>query len=578
MRLQTRLLIGIGGIVTGLGLTIVFLAVILSRTVGQYEHLLHSEKQLAMGAMDCYIAVLQARRHEKDFLLRLKPDDVAKHGEVIAKLRSELDELRALPLQDVALPVAEDAQPQAVGTVLTTLQPSIDAYAAAFAALVEANQQRGLNAEEGIQKTFREAVHGLEKSLGNDEPRVTVQLLQVRRSEKDYQLRLRTDSEKYRSKTLAEVDKLQALIATLPAASQAGALAAVGTYRDGFLKLVELDGRIAATEETMRAAIRQVESEVTTLHDGAETLSELRASATESAAQTWTLAALIVGGSGIVLAFIFVSMQAKKIASPIAATAASLRRMADGDFRERLESSRQDEIGDMTRALDSTMGALRLAINNVAAEATKVAKEAQEITQVSDHVAHAATSNSAEAQTVASSTEEVSASTTTVAASAEEMLAAIGEISRNVQEATTIARDADGKSGSARQEMLELSKASSEIGSVVQIIRGIAEQTNLLALNATIEAARAGEAGRGFAVVASEVKTLASQTAAATVRIEEMVAGIQRRADGANVTMGSIADVVRRIADVQASIASAVEEQSATSQEITRAVGDVSPG
>ena len=120
------------------------------------------------------------------------------------------------------------------------------------------------------------------------------------------------------------------------------------------------------------------------------------------------------------------------------------------------------------------------------------------------------------------------------------------------------------------QRIAQLSEAGARIGDVVKLITSIAEQTNLLALNATIEAARAGEAGRGFAVVASEVKSLASQTAKATDDISEQIAEIQKVAGEAVEAIKGIGSIIGEVNEVATAIAAAVQEQGAATQEITR--------
>src|SRR5690606_26053119 len=123
-----------------------------------------------------------------------------------------------------------------------------------------------------------------------------------------------------------------------------------------------------------------------------------------------------------------------------------------------------------------------------------------------------------------------------------------------------------------------LSESSAQIGEVIDVITSIAAQTNLLALNATLEAARAGEAGKGFAVVANEVKELAKQTSLATDEIGTRIAAIQRDSSGAVEAIGRIQEVIARVADLQTTIASAVEEQTATTNEISRSVTDAARG
>ncbi|MGZ4607022.1 MAG: methyl-accepting chemotaxis protein [Blastococcus sp.] len=124
----------------------------------------------------------------------------------------------------------------------------------------------------------------------------------------------------------------------------------------------------------------------------------------------------------------------------------------------------------------------------------------------------------------------------------------------------------------------KLGESSAEIGNVLKVITSIAEQTNLLALNATIEAARAGEAGTGFAVVANEVKELAQETARATEDIVRRVEAIQADTGQATTAIASISEVIDRINAYQSAIATAVEEQTATTQEMSRSVSEVAGG
>ena len=148
----------------------------------------------------------------------------------------------------------------------------------------------------------------------------------------------------------------------------------------------------------------------------------------------------------------------------------------------------------------------------------------------------------------------------------------IAEIGRQVAESTQIAGRAVHEAERDQRQGAGLAEAAQKIGDVVKLINDIAGQTNLLALNATIEAARAGEAGKGFAVVASEVKSLASQTAKATEEIASQIKSIQAATGDSVEAIKAIGDTIGRINEIATTIASAVEEQGAATQEIARNV------
>jgi methyl-accepting chemotaxis protein len=172
----------------------------------------------------------------------------------------------------------------------------------------------------------------------------------------------------------------------------------------------------------------------------------------------------------------------------------------------------------------------------------------------------------------------VSRNLTVVATSSEEMLASIREIAKSSNEAARMAKNAVVVADSTNKTVQKLGDASIEIGNVIKVITSIAEQTNLLALNATIEAARAGDAGKGFAVVANEVKELAKETAKATEDISRKIEAIQAETQGAVQAIGQISALIGQIDSVSNTIASAVEEQTATTNEIGRNLAEAVKG
>ena len=207
-----------------------------------------------------------------------------------------------------------------------------------------------------------------------------------------------------------------------------------------------------------------------------------------------------------------------------------------------------------------------------------LASAAQELTSVSQQMASNSEETATQASVVSAAAEQVSRNVETVASATEQMGASIHEIAKSANEAARVATAAVKVAEKTNATVSKLGESSTEIGNVIKVITSIAQQTNLLALNATIEAARAGEAGKGFAVVANEVKELAKQTAKATEDIGGKIEAIQTDTKSAVEAIAQIGRIIGQINDMQSTIASAVEEQTATTAEISRNVGEAALG
>ncbi|MCA6110064.1 methyl-accepting chemotaxis protein [Bradyrhizobium cenepequi] len=247
---------------------------------------------------------------------------------------------------------------------------------------------------------------------------------------------------------------------------------------------------------------------------------------------------------------------AKKAADDAAAADAEAK-IERGRRVDAITRNFETMIGEIVQTVSSASTQLESAAGTLSSTATR----SQELTTA-----------------VASASEEASTNVQSVASATEELSSSVTEISRQVQESARMASDAVGQARTTNDRVSELSKAAARIGDVVELINTIAGQTNLLALNATIEAARAGEAGRGFAVVASEVKALAEQTAKATGEIGQQITGIQAATQDSVNAIKEISNTIERLSEISSTIAAAVEEQGAATQEISRNVQQAAQG
>jgi methyl-accepting chemotaxis protein len=230
--------------------------------------------------------------------------------------------------------------------------------------------------------------------------------------------------------------------------------------------------------------------------------------------------------------------------------------------KRKAETERRAMLGELAASLDRQVKAVAESVDSAAQDLLKTAHSMQSVSEG--------------AQTEADKASQVSRVATdhaaTVGEATTQLDKAVAEIGARVNESSKISQDAVTQIREAGTIVRTLSEASAEIGKVVSLIQAIAEQTNLLALNATIEAARAGEAGRGFAVVASEVKSLATQTAKATEEISGRINAVVGATEQAVAAIDGVDKTIGRVNEIASTIAAAVEEQSATTTEIARSI------
>lgn len=235
-------------------------------------------------------------------------------------------------------------------------------------------------------------------------------------------------------------------------------------------------------------------------------------------------------------------------------------RLEQEETRQQAEESNRRTVQTLADDLEISVGRL---VGGVTAAAVDMRSAAQEMSVAADQT-------SERSDSVSKAAVEASGSVQTVAAATEELATSVQEISRQMTLSLATSERASENTRQMNETVEGLSHAALKIGEVVSLINDIASQTNLLALNATIEAARAGEAGKGFAVVASEVKALAGQTGKATGEIAGQVNEIQTATRAAVDAIKAIGSTIAELNQIGSSVAAAIEQQAAATQEITR--------
>ena len=537
------------------------------------------------------VDMLTLRRHEKDFLARLDLSYEAKFNETVASLLAD-----QVLLNKVMDEFAIDNR------TLLELTADFKEYQRDFTSVVAASEALGLTPETGLQGQLRKAVHNIESELSAlNQDALLVTMLQLRRHEKDFMLR---QDPKYIASFNQTLDTLERNLqtASLPEDKVSLLVSLAEQYRQGFNQYA--DGKKALGLSSQEGKLLAMRESIHKTETALESLESQISVVIQSKASFAMMMTVIFCGAIIVLGVLVAWIINRTINSALNTIQTTMRNIqTTHNLRLRVDLPAKDEIGFVAASINDML----VDFSRVIANADQTVKEMNTTTiELSKNAAR--TADDAQKQR---------AETDMVAVSVTEMVGTVEDISRNMEMAASKAlstqenaREGQLKVNSAIDRIRQLSerlegsvetvsalaKESESIGTVLNVIQGIAEQTNLLALNAAIEAARAGEQGRGFAVVADEVRALASRTHSATEEISDIIDNLQERTksivvlmedcrqDGAlsrdeAATTGVVLDQimldVEEISTMAGSVSTAIEQQTIAANEISKNVDTI---
>ncbi len=536
--------------------------------------------------------MLTLRRNEKDFLARLDIKYQQKFKKNFDTLMNGINKVKN-NIETIGLDQEQEKK-------LSNLVKYLQTYNSSFNKIVTLHQKIGLDHESGLRGKLRKSVHDAETLLKQSNSiQLTVDMLMLRRNEKDFMLR-RLD------KYLDKFDRNHAIFnqhlneSTLSDTAKADIVSNITAYRSMFMEFSQGYKQLGLTPKgglqgEMRSTAHKTEGIFSTI------TSELSGNIASQSGLIYNKLLLITGVLLVLIVGIVLSI-AHSINIRLGYLLAYLNKLAlkPDDLSVSLQIDGKDEVTDISQVFNKFIANFKETFSQIPSFSENLEKESSINSVVSEQTYQLAVSQQTESneiseavQQMASATEEITRNIHVAASSAEEASEFVSKGKQVIQDVSLSINSLATKLQSSAEVTKDLEENSNNISTVLDVIRGIAEQTNLLALNAAIEAARAGEQGRGFAVVADEVRTLASRTQDSTTQIQSLIEGFQENvkstvnvmqdgSSGASSTaenasnaiqvLDEISSTVSNIFELNASIATASEEQSAISNNISKSI------